>query len=62
VDYLYVENATMAHILAAEELLLDPTSVSGEVFFITNGEPVHQWTFNRLVWKELGDAGNKSPN
>lgn len=34
-------------------------AVGGQVFVITNGEPVPMWNFNRMVWKELGDDGNK---
>ncbi|KAJ3728215.1 3-beta hydroxysteroid dehydrogenase/isomerase family-domain-containing protein [Lentinula raphanica] len=55
VDYLYVGNAAHAHVLAADCLLQNPTAVAGEVFFITNGSPMPNWDFNRLVWKELGD-------
>ncbi|KAF5382594.1 hypothetical protein D9615_002746 [Tricholomella constricta] len=59
IDYLYVGNAAYAHILAADKLLDAPETVAGEVFFITNGTPMLQWDFNRLVWKELGDDGSK---
>jgi len=59
VDYLYVGNCASAHILAAERLLSQPESVSGQVFFVTNGEPMHVWDFNRLVWRELGDDGKQ---
>ena len=30
--------------------------VPGQVFFITNGEPVYFWDFSRAMWKELGDT------
>ncbi len=59
VDYLYVGNAAHAHVLAADCLLEKPETVSGQVFFITNGEPIPQWDFNRLIFKELGDDGSK---
>ena len=39
-----------------DALSLAPTSplrVAGEVFFITNGEPVYFWDFMRLVWLAL---------
>jgi sterol-4alpha-carboxylate 3-dehydrogenase (decarboxylating) len=60
IDYMYVGNAANAHVLSAERLLDQPDLVSGQVFFITNGEPIYPWTFNRMVWKELGDDGKKS--
>ncbi|KAJ3768587.1 hypothetical protein FB446DRAFT_751007 [Lentinula raphanica] len=53
VDYLYVGNAAHAHVLAGESLLQNPTAVAGQVFFITNGSPMLNWDFNRLVWREL---------
>jgi sterol-4alpha-carboxylate 3-dehydrogenase (decarboxylating) len=28
--------------------------IAGEVFFITNGEPIYFWDFARTVWKQLG--------
>ncbi|KAL4075176.1 3-beta hydroxysteroid dehydrogenase/isomerase family-domain-containing protein [Scleroderma yunnanense] len=31
----------------------NPLNVAGEVFFITNGEPVYFWDFMRLVWFSL---------
>ncbi|KAI0347160.1 sterol-4-alpha-carboxylate 3-dehydrogenase [Trametopsis cervina] len=57
VDYCYVGNAAEAHILAADRLLSEPENVSGQVFFITNGEPMPIWNFSRKIWKELGDDG-----
>ncbi|KAF8477031.1 3-beta hydroxysteroid dehydrogenase/isomerase family-domain-containing protein [Kalaharituber pfeilii] len=45
-DFTYIENAAYAHILAAERL----HSVAGQVFFITNGEPVYFWDLPRAVW------------
>jgi sterol-4alpha-carboxylate 3-dehydrogenase (decarboxylating) len=31
----------------------DPLSVAGQVFFITNGEPVYFWDFPRRLWRML---------
>lgn len=59
VDYLYAGNAAQAHVLAADCLLERPETVAGQIFFITNGQPMPQWTFNRLIFKELGDNGSK---
>lgn len=60
VDYLYAGNAADAHVLAAERLFDAPLTVAGEVFFITNGSPMRQWDFSRMVWRELGDDGSKT--
>ncbi|KAJ7693908.1 hypothetical protein B0H17DRAFT_482500 [Mycena rosella] len=57
VDYAYVGNVAHAHILACTKLISEPDLVSGQTFFITNGEPRPQWDFARLVWKGLGDDG-----
>lgn len=57
VDYCYVGNVAAAHVLAIDRLLAQPETINGEVFFITNGEPVPTWDFSRKIWKELGDDG-----
>jgi sterol-4alpha-carboxylate 3-dehydrogenase (decarboxylating) len=64
-DFTYVENVAHGHLLATVALLkthtilptvpLDTERVDGEVFFITNGEPVYFWDFARAVWHEAGD-------
>lgn len=64
-DCTYVGNVAFAHILAAVALMdthalgstqpLDHERVDGEVFFITNGEPVYFWDFVRSVWRAGGD-------
>jgi len=69
-DFTYVENVAHAHLLAAQALLvtrdattapLDHERVDGEVFFVTNGEPVYFWDFCRTVWRHAGaDDGNDS--
>ncbi|KAH8104596.1 C-3 sterol dehydrogenase [Cristinia sonorae] len=35
-------------------------SVAGQVFFITNGEPVYFWDFLRAVWKRLDEANGNT--
>ena len=43
--------------LTQEALEIEPTyplQVSGQCFFITNGEPMYFWDFLRAMWKELG--------
>lgn len=43
VDTIYVDNAADAHILAAEKLALDP-ELSGNIYFISQDEPISKWT------------------
>lgn len=49
VDTVYIDNATDAHVLAAQKL--DPNSpAAGRAYFITNGEPVPLWDLiNRML-------------
>ncbi|KAL7276508.1 erg26, C-3 sterol dehydrogenase [Rhizina undulata] len=56
-DFTYIGNAAYAHILAAEKLIAMPvdtakssSTVDGETFFITNGQPVYFWDFPRTIW------------
>jgi len=42
-DTIYVDNAADAHILAVEKLLTDP-SLSGNIYFISQDEPISKWT------------------
>ncbi|KAI8326369.1 3-beta hydroxysteroid dehydrogenase/isomerase, partial [Martensiomyces pterosporus] len=56
-DFTYVGNLADAHLLCADKLYDE--NVSGEVFFITNDEPVGMWSFMRLLWGEVGD--NRGP-
>ncbi|KAG7439193.1 NAD(P)-binding protein, partial [Guyanagaster necrorhizus] len=53
IDYLYVGNAAHAHILGVDHLLMSPESIAGQVFFITNGQLMPQWPFNRLIFREV---------
>ena len=55
VDYCYVGNVAEAHVLAAERLLSQPGTVNGEVFFVTNDDPIPVWDFNRKIWRALED-------
>ena len=49
VDFTYVDNAALAHLLAADKLTLG-APVSGKPFFVSQGEPVPLWTFvDRLL-------------
>ncbi|OAA55973.1 C-3 sterol dehydrogenase/C-4 decarboxylase family protein [Akanthomyces lecanii RCEF 1005] len=68
-DFAYVGNVAHAHLLAARLWLLDNTTpttppdydcIDGEVFFVTNDEPVYFWDYARAVWHEVGnDASNE---
>jgi len=42
VDTIYVDNAADAHLLASEKLMVNP-SLSGNVYFISQDEPVSKW-------------------
>jgi nucleoside-diphosphate-sugar epimerase len=49
VDFTYIENAALAHVLAADRLSLG-AEISGRPFFISQGEPVPLWSFvDRLL-------------
>jgi nucleoside-diphosphate-sugar epimerase len=52
-DTIYVDNAADAHILAAERLLTNP-SLSGNIYFISQDEPVSKW---KMIDAFLDTAG-----
>jgi nucleoside-diphosphate-sugar epimerase len=53
VDTVYVENAAMAHLLAADALT--PNSpVAGQAYFISQGEPVNCWSWLNQVLTMAG--------
>lgn len=52
-DFMYIENAVQAHLLAAENLLTTATA-AGHAFFISNEEPVYFWDFMAAVWAHFG--------
>jgi len=60
-DWTYVDNVSDAHLLAADRLLSNSPGVDGEVFFITNGQPVPFWDFTRAIWRELGHVSERKP-
>lgn len=55
VDTIYVDNAADAHILAADRLLKDG-SISGNIYFICQNEPVRLWTLVNLILTWAGFA------
>lgn len=52
-DFIYIDNAAWAHVLAVENLLTTQTA-AGEAFFVSNQEPVYFWDFLAYVWAQLG--------
>ncbi|KAF2478394.1 C-3 sterol dehydrogenase/C-4 decarboxylase-like protein [Lindgomyces ingoldianus] len=61
-EWLYIENAVLAHVLATRKLLGDPHGVCGEAFFITDGTPMKFHQFTRAIFKEAGDRNMNSQN
>ncbi|KAJ4775676.1 Reticulon-like protein [Rhynchospora pubera] len=53
-DFTYVENVAHANICANKALSLDPISVSGKPYFVTNEEPVETWDFISSILEGLG--------
>lgn len=56
-DWIYVESAAHAHVLALKALLGAKQSqiVSGQGYFITDGTPIKLWDFVHRVWRAAGD-------
>jgi nucleoside-diphosphate-sugar epimerase len=52
-DTIYVDNAADAHILAAEKLLTDP-SLSGNIYFLSQDEPISKWTLANAFLSAAG--------
>ncbi|KAK4615691.1 Sterol-4-alpha-carboxylate 3-dehydrogenase, decarboxylating [Fulvia fulva] len=52
-DFMYIDNAVDAHILAIENLLTTQTA-AGEAMFISNQEPIYFWDFLAFVWAQFG--------
>lgn len=53
VDVSYIDNVVAAHISAARAIIENP-EVSGNSFFITNGEPVLLWDFVDIILQTSG--------
>lgn len=53
VDTIYIDNAADAHLLAAKKLGENP-SLSGRVYFITQGEPVPAWDMINAILNAAG--------
>ena len=60
VDMVYVENAAVAHLQAADRLAID-SPVGGKAYFISQGEPVNCWDWiNELLALDRQPPLNKS--
>lgn len=55
VDTIFIDNAAEAHILAADALLTKP-SISGNAYFISQGEPLPLWDMINEILKTAGCA------
>ncbi|OQY50476.1 MAG: 3-beta hydroxysteroid dehydrogenase [Desulfobacteraceae bacterium 4572_89] len=53
VDFIYVDNAADAHILAAEKLLASPC-LSGNIYFISQDEPISKWVMGNAFLDAAG--------
>jgi sterol-4alpha-carboxylate 3-dehydrogenase (decarboxylating) len=54
-DWVYVENAAHAQVLAVKALLDSRGEAGGEAYFVTDGKPVKLWDFVRKIWSAAGD-------
>ncbi|WP_024334399.1 NAD-dependent epimerase/dehydratase family protein [Desulfotignum balticum] len=53
VDTIYVDNAALAHVLAAQKLKENP-SLSGNIYFISQDEPVSKWALANAFLEAAG--------
>ena len=53
VDTIYIDNAADAHILAAKNLDKNP-EISGNIYFISQGEPIPLWNMINAILKAAG--------
>jgi len=65
-EWLYLENAAHAHVLAAKALVdtqrgEKDARVDGEAFFVTDGAPLRFWDFSRKMWVAAGDESCTNP-
>jgi len=52
-DWTYVENVAYAHVLASDKMT-PGSSIAGQSYFITNGEPTLFWDMPRYIYKNFG--------
>jgi len=53
VDFTYVDNVVLAHLLAAEHMV-DGSPALGQVYFVTNGEARPFWDFLTAIFDGMG--------
>ena len=53
VDTIYIDNAAQAHVLALDALIKNP-GLSGNIYFISQGEPVYLWDMINDILKTAG--------
>ncbi len=53
VDTTYIDNAAVAHLLAADALKANP-GLSGRVYFISQGDPIPAWDMIEAILKAAG--------
>ncbi|KAH7409697.1 hypothetical protein BKA64DRAFT_705453 [Cadophora sp. MPI-SDFR-AT-0126] len=73
-EHVYVGNAVLAHVLCGKALLAsssnsisasldgggsESSTVAGQAFFITDGQPLSYYTFARKIWYIAGDRTEK---
>ena len=56
VDITYIDNASTAHLLAADALLASPERCGGRAYFISQAEPVAIWSWIGGLLERLGVA------
>ena len=55
-EWIYVENAAIAHLLAVKALFDPQQRAGGEAYFVTDGAPIKLWDFVRRLWTAAGDG------
>ncbi len=53
IDTVYIDNAADAHILAADKLLENP-KLSGNIYFISQDDPIYLWDMINAILKAAG--------
>lgn len=55
-DFLYIDNSAYAHLLAAEAMQRQSSTVPGKVYSIGNGEPVPVWAVLQTLFGMMGES------
>eukprot|EP01119_Soliformovum_irregulare_P005144 TRINITY_DN1658_c0_g1_i2.p1 TRINITY_DN1658_c0_g1~~TRINITY_DN1658_c0_g1_i2.p1 ORF type:complete len:378 (+),score=112.05 TRINITY_DN1658_c0_g1_i2:57-1136(+) len=54
VDWVYVDNLVHAHLQASRAILKDPKRIGGNVYFVSDQNPINNWEFLRPLIEGLG--------